>query len=253
MKIAVITGASSGIGKEFVYAVDKEYELDEIWVIARRTEELEKLQEQCRNKIVVHTLDLLQDTSVDYYADLLKIEKPQIELLVNAAGFGHFGLVKDQDLQGQLDMIKLNSMVLTAMCRLSLDYMHEGSAIINLGSNSSWQPVPIMAVYGASKSYVLNFSRALGRELKSSGIKVICVCPGWVRTGFQAVAGQDEHIKYVDKWYEPKPVAEQALADLKAGRTVSILGAGVQNQVRMVKFAPVDFVMNVWCKQQGIK
>ena len=253
MKIAVITGASSGIGKEFVYAIDKEYQLDEIWVIARRTEELEKLQAECRNKIVVRTMDLLQDASIDLYADLLKIEKPQIELLVNAAGFGHFGYVKDQELQGQLDMIKLNSMVLTAFCRLSLDYMQKGSAIINLGSNSSWQPVPIMAVYGASKSYVLNYSRALARELEPSGIKVVCVCPGWVKTGFQAVAGQDEYIKYVDKWYDPKPVAEQALADLKAGKTVSILGAGVQNQVRLVKFAPVKFVMNVWCKQQGIK
>ncbi|MBR6025550.1 MAG: SDR family NAD(P)-dependent oxidoreductase, partial [Firmicutes bacterium] len=141
MKIAVITGASSGIGKEFVYAIDKEYQLDEIWVIARRTEELEKLQAECRNKIVVRTMDLLQDASLDLYADLLRIEKPQIELLVNAAGFGHFGYVKDQDLQGQLDMIKLNSMVLTAFCRLSLDYMQTGSAIINLGSNSSWQPV----------------------------------------------------------------------------------------------------------------
>ncbi len=253
MKIAVITGASSGIGKEFVYAVDKEYELDEIWVIARRTEELEKLQAECRNKIVVRAMDLLQDTSLDLYGDLLKIEKPQIEVLVNAAGFGHFGLVKDQDLQGQLNMIRLNSMVLTAMCRLSLDYMHEGSAIINLGSNSSWQPVPIMAVYGASKSYVLNFSRALWRELQPSGIKVMCVCPGWVKTGFQAVAGQDEYIKYVDKWYGPKEVADQAMLDLKAGKIVSILGAGVANQVRMVKFAPVKFVMNVWCRQQGIK
>ena len=137
------------------------------------------------------------------------------------------------------------------MCHVSLPYMKEGDSIINMGSNSSWQPVPYQAIYGASKSYVLNFSRALGRELKNRGIHVMCVCPGWIKTEFQQVAGHDKYIRYVDKWYGPEEVAAQAMRDWKRKKTVSILGRPVRRQVRLVKFLPVKFVMDTWCRQQG--
>ncbi|MBQ1390121.1 MAG: SDR family NAD(P)-dependent oxidoreductase, partial [Firmicutes bacterium] len=141
----------------------------------------------------------------------------------------------------------------TAMCHVTLPYMKKGDSIINMGSNSSWQPVPYQSVYGASKACVLSFSRALGRELKPAGIHVMCVCPGWIKTEFQENAMHDTYIRYVDRWYGPDEVAEQAMKDLKKKKTVSILGRPVRNQVRLVKFLPVDLVMNIWCKQQGIK
>ena len=251
MRIAVITGASSGIGREFVYAIDNRKKLDEIWVIARRRERLEELQEKCRNRIRPVPLDLSEDASIEEYRKLLEAEQPEICLLVNAAGFGVFGPFAENELQKQLESARLNALSLTAMCHVSLPYMKSGDSIINMGSNSSWQPVPYQTVYGASKSYVLNFSRAMGRELKDRGIHVMCVCPGWIKTEFQQVAEHDRYIRYVDQWYGPDEVAEQAMKDLEKKKTVSILGHPVRRQVRLVKFLPVQLVMDIWCKQQG--
>ena len=250
MKIAVVTGASSGIGREFVYAIDKEA-IDEIWVIARRKDRLEELKGKCSHPVRTLALDLAREESIGEYRKLLEKEKPEIHLLVNAAGFGVFGPFAESDLEKLLESAKLNALSLTAMCHVCLPYMKAGDSIINMGSNSAWQPVPYQAIYGASKSYVLNFSRALGRELKARGIHVMCVCPGWIKTEFQQVAGHDKYIRYVDKWYGPDEVAEQAMKDLKRKKTVSILGHPVRRQVRLVKFLPVQFVMDTWCRQQG--
>ena len=250
MRIAVITGASSGIGREFVYAIDK-MDLDEIWVIARRQDRLEELRGKCSHPIRTLSLDLSEDTGIDAYQELLNLEKPEIHILVNAAGFGVFGPFAENDLQKQLKSARLNALALTAMCHVSLPYMKDGDSIVNMGSNSSWQPVPYQTVYGASKSYVLNFSRSLGRELRERGIHVMCVCPGWIKTEFQQVAEHDRYIRYVDRWYGPDEVVDQAMKDLKKKKQVSILGHLVRRQVRLVKFLPVNLVMDIWCRQQG--
>ncbi len=253
MRIAVITGASAGIGREFVYAVDKQEQFDEIWVIARREERLLELREKCRNPIRPLCLDLAETENVQRYRELLEREQPEIGLLVNAAGCGVFGPFEEKDLDKLLMSARLNALSLTAMCHVSLPYMKAGASIVNMGSNSAWQPVPWQAVYGASKSYVLNFSRAIGRELKSRGVHVMCVCPGWIKTEFQAAARHDDYIRYVDRWYGPEEVAAQALEDLKKKKTVSILGHPVRRQVRLVKFLPTKLVMDIWCRQQGIE
>lgn len=253
MKIAVITGASSGIGREFVYAADKQFRFDEIWVIARRAERLEELKEKCRSPIRALALDLADDAGLKAYAALLEQEKPELALLVNAAGCGVFGPFAEKELDALLHSAKLNALALTAMCHLSLPYMRRGSSIVNMGSNSSWQPVPYQAVYGASKSYVLSLSRAIGRELRPRGIHVMCVCPGWIKTEFQQHAKHDEYIRYVDRWYGPEEVAAQAMADLGKKKSVSILGAPVRRQVALVKHLPVDMVMDIWCRQQGFE
>ena len=253
MKIAVITGASSGIGRELVYAADAKYSFDEIWVIARRTERLEELKDKCRNPIRPVALDLASDADLAAYAALLEKEKPEIALLVNAAGCGVFGPFEEKELDALLHSARLNALSLTAMCHLSLPCMKSGSAIVNMGSNSSWQPVPYQAVYGASKSYVLSLSRAIGRELRPRGVHVMCVCPGWIKTEFQQHAKHDEYIRYVDRWYGPEEVASQAMKDLEKKKTVSILGAPVRRQVALVKHLPVDMVMDIWCRQQGFE
>ncbi|MBR0209868.1 MAG: SDR family NAD(P)-dependent oxidoreductase [Firmicutes bacterium] len=251
MNIAVITGASSGMGREFVYAIDKEYELNEIWVVARRKERLEELQARCRTKIRPLVFDLSNPASFAEYKVLLEAEKPQIRVLVNAAGYGLFGTFEEMGLEEQLGIVDVNDKALTAMCLLSLPYMRKGDAIVNLGSNSSWQPVPYLNVYAASKAYVLSFSRGLGRELKPRGVHVMCVCPGWIRTEFMDTAVHDDTIQYYDRWYTPEQVIEQAMKDLKKKKKVSILGAPVRRQVRLVKFLPTDVVLDTWCRQQG--
>lgn len=253
MKIAVITGASAGIGREFVYAVDRQEHFDEIWVIARRLERLEELAAKCSTPVRPLAMALADLESIEEYKALLEKEQPEIGLLINASGCGVFGPFEEKELKKLLNSATLNSLALTAMCHVSLPYMHKGSSIVNMGSNSAWQPVPYQAVYGASKSYVLSFSRAIGRELRSRGVHVMCVCPGWIKTEFQQTAQHDRYIKYVDKWYGPDEVAAQAMKDLRKKKSVSILGHPVRRQVRLVKLLPVELVMNIWCRQQGIK
>ena len=251
MKIAVITGASSGMGREFVYALDRDEEFDELWVIARREQRLLELKEKCRAKIRPIVLDLQTRESFALYRQLLEQEKPEIAVLVNAAGFGLFGAFMDMDMDRQLDIIDLNSRALTAMCYMSVPYMKKGSRIYNMGSMSSWQPVPYINVYGASKAYVLNFSRALGVELKDRGIKVMAVCPGWITTEFFDHAIHDDTISYFNRYYPPEQVIEKALKDMKKGKNASVLGFPERMQVLLVKHLPVGFVMKTWCKQQG--
>ena len=251
MKIAVITGASSGMGREFVYALDRDEEFDELWVIARREQRLLELKEKCRAKIRPIVLDLQTRESFALYRQLLEQEKPEIAVLVNAAGFGLFGAFMDMDMDRQLDIIDLNSRALTAMCYMSVPYMKKGSRIYNMGSMSSWQPVPYINVYGASKAYVLNFSRALGVELKDRGIRVMAVCPGWITTEFFDHAIHDDTISYFNRYYPPEQVIEKALKDMKKGKNASVLGFPERVQVLLVKLLPVGFVMKTWCRQQG--
>ena len=253
MRIAIVTGASAGIGREFVRAIDREGAYEEIWVVARRAERLEELKKECRTPLRPVALDLAAEESLTRYRELLEKEKPEIGLLVNAAGCGVFGPFAEKELDKLLMSARLNALTLTAMCHLSLPYMQAGDAIVNMGSNSAWQPVPWQAVYGASKSYVLSLSRALWRELRPRGIHVMCVCPGWVKTEFQATARHDDYIRYVDRWYGPEEVAAQAMKDLKKKKLVSILGHPVRRQVRLVKYLPVKLVMKIWCRQQGIE
>ena len=251
MKIAVITGASSGMGREFVYAIDKEFDLDEIWVIARREEKLKELGENCRANVRPIALDLTDRESFAVYKGILETEKPEIQVLVNAAGFGLFGTFTEMDLDRQLDIIDLNDGALTAMCHMSIPYMPESSHIINLASNSSWQPVPYINVYGASKAYVMSFSRALGVELKKQGIHVMAVAPGWIKTEFFDHAVHDDTIKYYDRYYTAEQVIKRAMKDLRKKKIVSILGFPVRMQVRAVKLLPVSLIMKIWCRQQG--
>jgi len=251
MKIAVITGASSGMGREFVYALDKDEKFDELWVIARREHRLEELKDKCRAKVRPIPLDLQDRESFKRYRRMLEEEKPEIAVLVNAAGFGLFGVFREMDMDEQLDIIDLNSRALTAMCHLSIPYMKKGSRIYNFGSMSSWQPVPYINVYGASKAYVLSFSRALGVELEELGISVMAICPGWIKTEFFDRAVHDDTISYYNRFYEAEEVVALAISDMKKGKRVSVLGVPEKLQVQLVKHAPTDFVMDTWCKQQG--
>ena len=255
MKIAIVTGASSGIGREFVYAIDR-YSvqhggcLDSIWVVARRAERLEELSKDCQTPIRPFAMDLSNPSCVESIGATLAAETPQVDFLVNAAGFGIFGDFKDNDARKQLAIVDLNDRALTAMCSTVIPYMHKGASLINLGSNSSWQPVPYMAVYAASKAYVLSLSRALGVELKPQGIHVMCVCPGWIKTEFFDHAVHDDTVKYYDRFYTARQVVDKAMKDLSKKKPVSILGFPVRMQVRLVKHLPVGMVMKTWCRQQ---
>jgi len=253
MKIAVVTGASSGMGKEFVLQLSQYVTVEEIWVIARRENALQQLKESCSVPLRIVALDLLQSSSLDTYAALLEQEKPDVKLLVNAAGFGKFGAFSRIPLEDELKMIDLNCKALVAMTRLTLPYMHQGSHVLQLDSLSAFQPVPYITTYGATKSFVLSYSRAMNRELKSSGIRMMAMNPGWVKTEFfdHALQTNQSEVQYYNHLYEAKDVVATGLRHLyKTKKDVSIHGLPIQAQVLLVKLMPHGFVMNTWLNQQ---
>ena len=254
MKIAVVTGASSGMGKEFVLQLGKYVQVDEIWVIARRLDALESLQKEVSTPLRPICLDLCEEDSYLHYQDLLLSEKPEVALLVNAAGFGKFGDFQKIPLSDDLRMIDLNCKALVAMTRLTLPYMPKGSHILQLDSLSAFQPVPYIATYGATKSFVLSYARAINAEIKKQGIRIMTMNPGWVKTEFFNHALQtngENKVQYYNHLYEAKDVVATGLKDLyKTKKDVSVHGLPIRNQVRLVKLLPHSIVMKVWMGQQ---
>ena len=254
MNIAVVTGASSGMGKEFVLQLEQYVQVDEIWVIARRKAALETLREQVHAKIRPIVMDLCDTKSYAIYASLLAIEKPNVKLLVNAAGFGKFGTYSKVAAEDDYRMIDLNCKALVAMTRMTLPYMTSGSHILQLDSLSAFQPVPYITTYGATKAFVLSYTRAMNRELKREGIRMMAMNPGWVKTEFFDHAFQTNgggEVRYFDRLYEARDVVATGLKDLyRTKKDVSIHGFPVRMQVRLVKLLPHSLVMNIWLRQQ---
>ena len=147
-------------------------------------------------------------------------------------------------------MIDLNCKAYVGMTYATLPYLHKGSEVYQLDSLSSFQPVPYICVYGATKAFVLSFSRALNVELKSRGIRMMAVCPGWVKTEFFDHAVTDDTITYYNKFFTPEQVITRALRDMKRGKDVSICGFSVRAQVFLTKLLPHKLIMKIWCKQQ---
>lgn len=250
MKIAIVTGASSGMGKEFVLQLSGYVSVDEIWVIARREDALRALTAAVPVRPI--PLDLCREESFAAFAALLEKEKPDVKLLVNAAGFGKFGSFHKIPLEEDLRMIDLNCKALVAMTRLTLPYMHAGSHVLQLDSLSAFQPVPYITTYGATKSFVLSYTRAMNQELKSRGIRMMAMNPGWVKTEFfnHAMVTNDK-VKYFDRLYTAQEVVATGLRHLyKTKKEMSIHGLPVRNQVRLVKLMPHSIVMKVWMNQQ---
>ncbi len=253
MDIAVVTGASSGMGKEFVLQLSAYTKVDQIWVIARRTQALEALQGQVAVPIRPMSLDLCKPECFDSYRAILEAEKPNVKLLVNAAGFGKFGGFEKVPLEEDCRMLDLNCKALVVMTRLTLPYMQRGSHILQLDSLSAFQPVPYITTYGATKAFVLSYSRAINRELKPRGIRVMAMNPGWVKTEFfdHAFQTNNSEVQYFDRLYEAKDVVATGLKDLyQTKKDVSIHGFPVKAQVLMVKLLPHKLVMAIWMNQQ---
>ena len=150
MNIAIVTGASSGMGREFVLQLSKYVHIDEIWAIARRADALEALKKEVSVPVRPVVLDLCEPASFDAIAKMLDSEEPNIKLLVNAAGFGKFGAYHKVSLEDERRMIDLNCKAVVLMTRLCIPYMGRGSHILQLDSLSAFQPVPYITTYGAT-------------------------------------------------------------------------------------------------------
>ena len=253
MNIAIVTGASSGMGREFVLQLPGYVQVDEIWAIARRAPQLEALKAECSVPVRPVILDLCSSESFAAFAALLEAEKPSVKLLVNAAGFGKFGSHKRIPIEDELRMVDLNCKALVAMTRLTLPYMPRGSHILQLDSLSAFQPVPYITTYGATKSFVLSYSRAMNRELKPDGVRMMCLNPGWVKTEFfdHAFQTNGSEVQYYDRLYEADFVVATGLKALYKGKKdYCVPGFPTRMQVRLVKLLPHSLVMNTWLGQQ---
>lgn len=254
MNIAIVTGASSGMGREFVRQLSQYVTVDEIWVIARRKAALEALKTEVSTPIRPISLDLGDASSFDTLAALLAQEKPNVRLLVNAAGFGKFGLFDQIPMEDECKMIDLNCKALVCMTRLAIPYMAPGSHILELDSLSAFQPVPYITTYAATKSFVLSYSRGINQELKPRGIRVMAMNPGWVRTEFfnhAFLSDPNSKVQYFDRLYEAKDCVATGLKDLyRTHKDYSVHGPITRAQVRLVKLLPHSLVMRIWLKQQ---
>lgn len=254
MSVAIITGASSGIGSELVKQLENFVDgIDEIWAIARRENLLNELKEKTKIPLRAVPLDLTDTNSLSVLEEMLKTEQKEVGVLINCAGYGKFGSYADIENAAALGMIDLNCRALVGVTNLAIPFMKRGSKILQICSISSFQPLPLMAVYAASKVFVLNYSRALWRELKPRGITVTALCPGWVDTAFFATATDTKNPKAVTKYtfmQTPQRVVKQGLKAMKKGKMLSIVGK--QNKILYVlnKILPVKTVMNTWLKTQ---
>jgi short-subunit dehydrogenase len=237
-KIAIVTGASAGLGAEFALQIEKGFYLDEIWMIARRSPPMRELAEKfLKSRAVVLTYDLTSKSDLVALEKRLAEEKPDVDFLVNNAGYGKYGPFDKLGLDEQIKMIELNITALTYLTHVCIPYMKPGSSILQVASSAAFSPSPFFAVYAATKSFVVSFSDALGHELKSQGIKVLAVCPGPVETEFFSVAQKNEFMK--DKVGHAEPanralyasahdVVAKALQDLGKGRRHSVFGLAMQ-------------------------
>ena len=232
-KIAVITGASSGMGRRFAETVDRYGRFDEVWVIARHQAQLEALKATVPFPIRVLALDLTDRTSFGTYAAALAEEPVQVGLLMNCSGYGKFSAVLDTPLAVNLNMTDLNCQAVVAMCQLTAPYMPSGSQIINIASVAAFQPIPYIDIYGATKAFVLSFSRALFDRA--------------IREGEQPIVK-----KYV-AMYDVEDIVTRTWRDAKRGKDVCKYGFIARAQAGLAKILPHSLVMDVWMKQQELR
>jgi len=195
MQIAIITGASSGLGNVFFEKVLERYPmLDEYWVIARNENKLKELAEKHpQQRVRIVPLDLADPRNLDTFDHLLQELKPDIRVLINNAGFDKAGLFREMRLQDIYMLMNLNVMGTTMVSRLCLPYMSKGSYQIITGSIGSFAPLPWRAVYSASKAYVRFFARALHEEERKRGVNIMLLSPGNMNTAmFRANASGEE-------------------------------------------------------------
>ncbi len=260
-RIAVITGASSGLGEEFVRQLEvltqgedpllKERP-EELWVIARREEKLKELSKVTKIPLRVLPLDLTEKESIQRLQELLEEEWISVRLLINAAGCGRIGRTEEMERSALDDMIDLNCRAAVDVTQVCLPYMSEGARILEICSIAAFMPLSRLNVYAATKAFLYRYSRALRVELLPRKISVTAVCPYWIKdTEFIGIAGGgdaegDRGIHSYPLADRRERVAHHALTDAALGMPVSTPGP-VSTVTRFVrKLLPSDLLLAVW-------
>ena len=253
-QIAIVTGATRGLGLEFVRLLAGEECLDEIWAIARRATETADDSPAGRPRIVHIACDLATRQGREHLGAQLAEEKPQIVYLINNAGIARFGVLESVSPDDIETMLTLNAVAVSALCALCLPFMARPSHIANVASAAAFLPVPYMAVYAATKAYVLRFSQALRDEVAERGIAVTVVCPGWMDTAFIATACDGGGL-VPTRYYGMQPpceVARKAWRDIRRGRSVSVCGPFAHLVRAAARLLPHGWLARIWKWQERL-
>ena len=255
-KIALITGASAGIGYELakLFAAAKH----RVVLVARRADRLQTLADEIVSaggeKPIIIACDLATPGAADSIAQTLKDEQVEIEYLVNNAGFGLLGSVFRLDRREQIAMIDLNVRALTDLCLCFADQLiRNKGGILNVGSLAGFLPGPRMAIYYASKAFVVSFSEAIHTEFRKQGVRVTVLCPGPVPTEFQARAGMAPGMNNEVMNVSAVKVAKQGFDGLMAGKRLVIPGAGMTMVPLVLRFVPKAALLKLIYKTQNAR
>jgi short-subunit dehydrogenase len=259
-KNALITGASSGIGEQFAYALADQGA--NLVLVARRTERLIKIQEKIlakhpKLKITYLSIDLSKSGSVQHITDQLNQQKIPISILINNAGIGYHGAFANEPAQNALDLLTINCVALTELSSYYLPIMlkqNEG-LLINVASTAAFQPIATMAVYGATKAYVLSFSEALWAENQHSNVRIFALCPGATQTEFYDRTGQAFLTKHRQSAESVVAIALNAVHTTKpfvvSGRMNKILSKGYRFVPRSILVKASQYIVKSEPMQRG--
>ena len=247
---ALITGASNGIGLELarVHA----YKGGDLVLVARNKSKLDALKQELETQYGVSVLTIGKDLSVpnaamEIYEETTR-QQIQIDYLINNAGFGDFGMLTDTDWNKELQMINLNITALTQFTKRYLRDMvgRRSGRIMNVASTAAFQPGPTMAVYFASKAYVLSFSEAVGNEVADKGVTITALCPAATQSGFMEAGGMGESQLFKGRTLPTsKEVAEYGYAAMMNGKTVAIHGLKNRIMANLIPFVPRSMLLKV--------
>jgi short-subunit dehydrogenase len=252
--IAIVTGASSGLGKEFVKLLITDQNINEIFVLARSHNKLNELKNEYGDKIRPYPTDLSDINNIKAFGRYLEKEDVNIKLLINNAGFAKFCSYNDISIDESLNMINLNVSGVVAMGLVCIPFMNKNSHIINIASQASFQPLPYQNIYSSTKSFVKNYSRALNVELKEKGITVTAVCPGWIKTNLfnRGCINAKKGTKNFAFMVTPDVVAKKALKDAYKNKDISVYGLYVNFCRFLSKVLPEKIVIKIWLLQHRI-
>jgi short-subunit dehydrogenase len=249
--VALITGASGGIGYELAKVLAREKH--NIALVARNEQKLRAIADEITTKYGVRVFVFPKDLSaIESATELYQAAREQdlnVEILVNNAGFGYFGFFVETPWEKELEMMNLNIVSLTALTKLFVKDMaaRKSGKIMNVASTAAFQPGPLMAVYYATKAFVLSFSEALSNELKGTGVTVCALCPGPTESGFQdAAAMQDSKLVKGKKLPTSAEVAEYGYRAMMKGKVVAIHGfmnAALAQSLRLTPRAVVRSIV----------
>ena len=248
MSIAIITGASSGIGSEFARQLKRMAGIEEFWFIARRADRMEALRDELGVKAKIITADLSVPEGIEAVRSALAEEKPQVKFLVNAAGFGNFGSFEQLPENDIVKMIDLNDKALVLITHMTIPYMERGGRIIELGSGSCFTPLPNFNIYASSKIFVLHYTKALNFEIKKYGVRATCFCPGWVDTEFlgKSLANGKTHPTSMKPLLKCEDVVRRCIKASLKGRAMCVTNWYTKLQHVMFKLLPDRILTKAW-------